>query len=115
MSNRAQRAGEVLRDKLSEIIAREIELPKDSLVTVLRAQISPNLRSAKIWITVSPEENIGIVYGKLRDSVKELRRLLAAKLDWQFTPLLSFRIDRGAMAAQEVERLLEQIRQESKK
>ncbi|MFA6534435.1 MAG: ribosome-binding factor A [Patescibacteria group bacterium] len=112
MAKRGSRAGEILRQKLSLIIAREVELPGNSLVTIVKAETTANLKSAKIWITITPAENIGLVYGRLRDQTGELQKSLADELDWQFTPKLSFRIDRGSQAAEAVEEILRQIHEE---
>jgi len=112
VSKRTDQADSLIQNKLSQIISREVEFPQGVLVTITKAEVSGDLKHAKIWIACTPEDKTGVVYGKLRDQAKELKQLLGAELDLQFVPHLQFRVDKSAMAVEEVERLLEEINSE---
>ena len=112
MTKRGEQAGALVQHKLNEIINREVEFPAGVLVTITKVEVADNLKYATAWITATPEDKIGLVYGKLRDKIKELQKLVGQEADLQFVPKLRFRVDKSAMAVEEVERLLEEIRKE---
>lgn len=113
MSKKTLQVSEVLRHKLTEIIARELEFPVDVVIAITKVETSPDQKYANFWVSCNPPEKMGIAYGILRDNKKELRHLLAEVLQRRVVPVIRFRADKSAMAVDEVERILEQIRKES--
>ncbi|MFA5075880.1 MAG: ribosome-binding factor A [Patescibacteria group bacterium] len=112
MSKRTEQVSELIRQKLGEIIIREIELPKNVLITVVKVETSADLKYAKIWLTVTPTAATGVAYGLVRGNYRELRRLLAEEIDLQFAPQLLLRLDKTAIKVAEVEQLLQEIKAE---
>ncbi len=114
MSKRTAQAAELIQQKLSAIISREIELPPGVLITLTKVEISADLKFTKVWLVITPVEQVGKIYGMLRKQSKKLRQQLAEELNLQFVPTLNFRVDKSGMAVEEVEGLLEKIRKEEK-
>ena len=50
MSHRPDQVASLLEHRVSEILARDFEAPEGSMVTVMRAEISPDLKTAKIFV-----------------------------------------------------------------
>ncbi len=113
MSHRTDQVSEVIRHNLSQLLLEKIELPVNSSVSIMRVEVSPDLKYATIWIGISPDEQRGVVYGRLRDARVELQEALAENSELRFTPKLRFRVDDGAQAANEVAALLDQIHHEN--
>lgn len=112
MKKKHQQTAEVVWHELAGILARELELPEKSSVSITKVVVAPDLRYATIWLDLMPEESVGLLYAIVRDSQKELRRLLAERLNWRVAPLLRFRVDKNAKLVNEIEGLLQQIREE---
>ena len=55
MANRIPKVNELIKREISKMILKEIEFPKDVLVTVTRVQTSSNLSDSNIYISVLPE------------------------------------------------------------
>ncbi|MFC1629913.1 ribosome-binding factor A [Patescibacteria group bacterium] len=55
MSQRIQRINEVIKEEISKILLKEIDFPREILVTVTRVDTSSDLRQAKVFISCYPE------------------------------------------------------------
>ena len=72
MSRRIQRVNQLIKQEISKLILREIEPPKDSLITVTRVSSTPDLREAKVFISVIPEENKSKAFLSLNRKIYQL-------------------------------------------
>jgi len=110
MSQRIEKINELLRQKLSELILKEIEFPANALITITKAKTSPDLKYAKIFITVLPDNQRGTVLEILRKNSHHLHKILQKQLVTKFTPNLNFLIDEQEIFASEVDKLLDEIK-----
>jgi ribosome-binding factor A len=104
--HRAERLGEEIRELLSEIVSGMGD-PRIGLATVTGARLSPDLRHARVLVSVMGDE---------REQEQSLRRLeaargylrhqLALELATRFTPELHFELDRSLEYSSRVEDLL---------
>jgi ribosome-binding factor A len=111
---RIDRIEEQLRIELSEIIEREIQDPRIGLATVTAVKVSPDLRHARVFVTVLGDaaqrkkslEGLGSAASFVRRSLSKrlhhLRRI----------PELSFDYDEAVEKGIRIEELLEQIKHE---
>ena len=53
MNDRINRINELIQQQLSQIIAQELELPNECLITITRVKTSPDIKNSKIFITVT--------------------------------------------------------------
>ena len=56
MSQRTDRIDELLRQEIGAIIAREIDDPRVGFATVTGVETAPDLRHAKVWVSVIGQE-----------------------------------------------------------
>lgn len=56
MSQRTERIDELLRQEIGAIIAREIADPRVGFATVTGVETAPDLRHAKVWVSVIGQE-----------------------------------------------------------
>jgi ribosome-binding factor A len=99
----------LIKQEVGKIILNELELPSSTLVTVTRVKSSNNLSSAKIYISVIPEE-------KYQDAIKEIdkkifyvQKKLNKKLELRVVPRIIFEKEEQTIKADEVEKILEEI------
>jgi ribosome-binding factor A len=91
-SRRTERVNAILRQKLSEIIAREMKDPRLALITtIVRVGVSRDLRYAKVFTSVlgSPQESKAAVEA-LNAASGFLRRELTPHLSLKTVPYLTF-------------------------
>jgi len=91
-SRRTERVSVLLRQKLSEIIARELKDPRlAQIITIVHVGVSRDLRRAKVYTSVlgNPEESNAAV-AILNSASGFLRRELTARLSLRTIPFLSF-------------------------
>jgi len=102
-----RRINEVLREVLGTAIA-ELSDPRIGFVTVTSVETSPDLRAAKVHVSVlgSEEEREATLAG-LRSSHGVLQSRIATETRMKRTPTLSFRYDDTIEKGMRISRLLE--------
>jgi ribosome-binding factor A len=113
---RVDRIEEQLRMEISEIIEREIQDPRIGLVTVTAVKVSPDLRYARVFVTMlgGPDQRKKTIEG-LRSAAGYARRSLSKRLHHlKRTPELRFDYDEAIEKGIRIEELLEQIKSEEK-
>src|SRR3989338_2258605 len=93
MSHRTEQVGEVMQREISAIIARDIEPPRDCLITVMRAEVTPDLKHAKIFVSILPENKTGSALEILRKKTRDVQHLLNQRLTMKFSPLITWELD----------------------
>jgi len=113
MEDRTQlRINEFIREHLSQIMHRSLEVKPDRLVTVTQVQTSPDLSQAYVYLTVWPKEVRGSTLSQIRKQAGEFRAELDDVLKRRRTPKLLFRIDEGTNEVPRIQQLFEQIDEE---
>ncbi len=112
-SYRQARLAEFLRDEISAIIQRELRDPRVGFASVTRVEMSPDLRHARVYVSVyGTHEEQEAALRALQGAAGFIRRLIAPHLHTRHIPELHFKLDRSLEHAEQVARLLHQIRQE---
>lgn len=84
------------------------ESNRDSLVTVTRADVSPNFSAATIYITVMPEEKEKDVIHFLMRRGRDFRTFVIKKTNMKRTPFFDFKIDEGEKNRRRIDELLQE-------
>jgi ribosome-binding factor A len=108
-TQRSLRAGEVVRHALAEILARgEIHDPviATHLITVPEVRMSPDLRTATVYILPLGGQDAAVVLAALERNKRYLRGEIARRVNLKFAPDIRFRIDQRFDEAERIERLL---------
>jgi len=110
---RRQRVAEMLFQELSILIANELADPRVSLVEVTSVDVSPDLRSVKLFVRHDDEEvSKRQVLQGLKHAVPYMRREIANRCNLRVVPELLFYYDDTAEKAARVDALLRQIAEE---
>jgi len=111
MSHRIEQINEVIRHEISQLILTEVEFPKNCLVTITKVSTTPDLRHAKILISVMPVLFTAKALERLRKTAGNLQFQLNKKLSLKPLPRISFGIDATEKHAAEIEELVDRIKE----
>ena len=112
MSNRIQRVNSLIKNELSQILLREIDLPRNVLVTLTHVETSVDLNQAKIYISVMPENQIDRVLKFLDRRIYDIQQELNKRLRMRPVPRIKFQKEEKTKEAARVEELLEEVKEE---
>jgi ribosome-binding factor A len=106
---RMPRVNEVIREVLGAAIATELKDPRVGFVTVTEVETSPDLRAARVYVSVlgSEAEREKALEG-LRSAHGFLQARIAAELRIKRTPTLTFHYDESIERGARLSRLLDQ-------
>ena len=104
---RPERLAEQIKEEVSLIIAGEVEDPRVGFVTVTDAKLTPDLRYAKIYVSVlGTEDEVKESLAALKHAAGFIRTQLGAVLRMRRTPELHFVYDETTETAARIEELL---------
>jgi ribosome-binding factor A len=108
-SARMRRVNEAIREVLGDAITTELKDPRIGFVTVTEVATSPDLRSARVYVSVlgSEEERERSLEG-LRSSHGFLQSKIAGAMRMKRTPTLTFQYDESVDRGDRISRLLDQ-------
>ena len=102
-----RRINELIREVIGAAIQSELEDPRIGFVTVTAVDTSPDLRSARIYVSVlGTETERSEALRGLRSSHGVLQAVLAREMKIKRTPTLSFQYDESIERADRLTRLL---------
>ena len=116
MTRRTQQMGEFLREEVTDIIRTELDDPRLGFWTITHVEVSQELRSARIFVSVLGTE------GERKDTLKALRGAagfirthLKPRMRTRIIPDLDFRDDRSMEHAEEIARTLRELHEEDER
>jgi ribosome-binding factor A len=112
-SRRLLKAAEAIRGVVSMAILTELRDPRVQNVTVVGVEVTPDMREAKVIVSVmGSEAQQRTVLKGLQNSVGFLQSKIADRIETRYIPRLSFVIDDGVKKSVAVQQILEQIAKE---
>lgn len=106
---RMRRINEVLREVVGAAISGELSDPRIGFVTVTAVETSPDLRTAKVFVSVlGDEEEREATLSGLRSSHGVIQARIAAETRMKRTPTLTFHYDDTAEKGVRISELLEE-------
>lgn len=101
---------EVQRE-LSALINREIKDPRiNPMTSVIRAEVAPDLKTAKIYISVlGDDESRKATLSGLRSAASFIRTQLAKNLNMRNTPELTFVLDNSIEYGVHISKLIDDV------
>jgi ribosome-binding factor A len=104
-----RRVDEAMRAVITDAIAKDLKDPRVGFVTVTGVKTSPDLRHARVYVSVlgdDPERAASI--DGLRSAQGFLQHRLATELTLKHTPSLTFEYDDSVDRGMRISRLLDQ-------
>ena len=108
---RMRRVNGVLREVVGAAIADDLNDPRIGFVTVTSVETSPDLRTAKVFVSVlGEEEEREATLAGLRASHGVIQSRIASETRMKRTPTLTFHYDQTIEQGMRISRLLEDER-----
>ncbi len=108
MKHRLLRVNELLKRELSSLLVREMRFD-DLLVTVNQVDVTPDLKSAHVYISVLGEIGRDHVIPTLEENRAMLQAELSRHVVLKYTPHLLFHLDDSIERGSRVLEILEEI------
>jgi ribosome-binding factor A len=114
-TRRIARLNEQLRADLADLIVREVKDPRlAGLVTVTDVDLSPDLRHARVYVSVlGSEEDRKHTLAALRSATGFLRSQIAARLTTKRAPDLQFALDASIERGERIMQLIREVEKEA--
>jgi len=113
MQYRSHRLAEELKNVISAVIAQEIHDPRVGFATVTEVKVSPDLRHARILISVfgSTEEKKRTL-DALTSATGYIRRQIGSRIRLRHTPELIFAYDESVERGDRTVQLIDEVNKE---
>ena len=99
--------------EISAIVSEELKEKPTALITFTAAEVSKDLRHAKIYFSaLGGETEKSESMGFLQRQAKTIRHLLGARMKIRYTPELSFHHDASIENVMRIHEILEQLKRD---
>lgn len=115
-SRRMHRVDELLKEEIARVIRRDVADPRVGFATVMDVETSPDLRHARVYVSVLGEED------RKAETIEALRRAsgfvrarVGDAVTLKYLPELRFELDRTLERAARIDELIDEVREERKR
>ena len=108
MKHRLLRVNEIVKRELSTIITRDMTF-KNALVTVNEVDVTPDLKSAHVFVSVLGKGSAKSVIDELESHRTHLQAELSKHVVLKYTPHLSFHLDDSIERGTRVFKILQEL------
>ena len=112
MSKKIDQINELLKRTVGEIILKNFDIPKDSLITVTRVETAPNFRRSKVFLSIIPQEKEEEIIASLKKYIYYIQQGVNKKLKIRPVPKLIFVTEKDIDKAIKIEGLLTKIKED---
>ena len=109
MAYRIDKVEHLIKEEISLIFLHKLSNLNLGFVTITNVRVSPDLKIAKIYISVFEKEKRQLVLDKIEDRKGFIRSELAHRIRIKFIPELKFFIDDTLDYVEKIEGLLKKI------
>lgn len=114
-NTRFERINEELKKEISHIISYELNNPNvTGLISVTKAKITPDLKYAKIYVSILNSKNVKETLAGLKKSSGYIRTEIAKKINLRITPELIFVLDDSMEYGAKIDSILKDIMKDIK-
>ena len=111
---RLERVNQLIKEEISMLLQHELKDPRLGFVTVTEVDVTPDLRHAKVFVSVlGPEAQWVSTFQALESAKGFVWSWLRRHLDLRVTPEITFRPDRSMEHAAHIQSLLAELRRGS--
>lgn len=109
MSHRLERLNNLIQEEVAALLHKELEFGLGVLVTVTRAQVSPDTAYAKIFISVLPKNQTSKVLKIANNNIYHIQQLLNKRLKIRPVPKIDFELDKGMENVENIDEIMESL------
>lgn len=112
-SRRVLKVAEAIREVVGMSILTDLKDPRIRDVTVTYVEVSPDLKQARIHVSVRGDDTRQrLSLQGLRSAAGFLQKKVGRRIDTRYTPKLLFELDMGVKRSIEITRILDELAQE---
>ncbi|MCH7694923.1 MAG: 30S ribosome-binding factor RbfA [Proteobacteria bacterium] len=112
--SRSRRVADLVQKELAGLIQRQITDPRLGMITIASADISPDLKNAKVYVTsLGGEANVEELVETLNDMAGHFRYELAQVLSLRVVPKLKFVFDSSIERGSRLSALIDSLNKDS--
>ncbi len=112
MSHRIDKVEHLIKEEISLIFLHKLSNLHLGFVTITNVRLSPDLKLAKIYLSVLEKEKRSLVLDKIEDKKGYIRTELAHRVRIKFIPELKFFIDDTLDYVEKIEGLIKKIHED---
>lgn len=113
MTTRQEKVKELLKHEVSDILRKEMKDPRLGFVTVTDADVSKDLKHAKIFISVlGSEQEKAESFAILQSASSFIRGEFGRRVSMKVIPEISFRLDTAVEHGARIFELLQKVKHE---
>ncbi len=113
-TRRQKKVTSLIKEELSRLLVEEIQDSSSGLITITRVEMSPDLKTAHIYLSIFGGEQKETALELLDKQKGYLRKSIASKVKLKYNPLLIFSFDLSPDYEAKIDKLLENIRKDEK-
>jgi ribosome-binding factor A len=109
-SRRVLKAAEAIREVVGMAILADLKDPRIQNVTVTHVEVSPDMRQAKVYVSVMGDEKAQqLSLHGLQSASGFLQQKIAKRIDTRYTPRIMFELDMGVKKSIAIAKLLDDV------
>ncbi len=109
---RFERINEELKKEISHIISYELNNPNiTGLISVTKAKITPDLKYAKVYVSILNSKNLKETFENLKKSAGYIRSEIAKRINLRITPELIFEIDDSMEYGAKIDSIIRELKE----
>jgi ribosome-binding factor A len=109
-SRRVLKAAEAIREVVSMAILTDLRDPRIEGVTVTYVEVSPDMRLAKVHVSIMGDEaQQKLCLHGLRSSAGYLQNKISERIDTRYTPRIRFELDEGVKKSLAISQMLQEL------
>ncbi len=110
---RVEKVQEFIKQEISKIILTELKDPRVGFATITQVEVTGDLRSAKIYVSLmGSDEQKADTWKGLQSSLGYMRSEIGKRIRMRITPELSLHLDESLDYSAHIQELLIKIKQE---
>ncbi|HBY99772.1 MAG TPA: 30S ribosome-binding factor RbfA [candidate division Zixibacteria bacterium] len=114
--SRVDRLQSQIIKEISDIVANELRDTPPAMITFTRAEISRDLKYAKVYFSVlGKDDDMTPSFEFLKRHAGVIRHMVGKRMRIRFTPEITFHFDTSTAHVMRINEILEQIKRDEKK
>jgi len=108
-SHRVDKVERLIKEEVSLIFLEKLQDPEYGFLTITNVKVSPDLRIAKVYLSVLEKEKRELILDRLQPKIGFIRSELAHRIRIKFIPELKFFLDDTLDYVEKIDEIIEKI------
>lgn len=109
-TRKQKRIASLVKEEVSRLIVEEVQDFVPTLITVTRVEVSKNLQTAYVYLTLLDKKHKQTILNKLEQKSGYLRKSIASVTKLKYNPKLIFSYDVGREHKEKIDKILDKIK-----